>query len=124
MRTENYREIMRLQQESADPLAKMDVEEDTAAAREAFEKLTRLPYKQQMENFLSYGRWDLTERDVERLQKDEEMKQRVGNTILLLLENDCKYPYITTLYWLWCSSDMLRRFWYPACLVAIKTKLL
>ena len=42
-----------------------------------FEKLTRLSDMNQMENFLTYGKWDLSDADVERLKKDEEMKQRV-----------------------------------------------
>jgi hypothetical protein len=67
-----------MQQESADPLANIDLEDDTAATREALEKLTRLSDMRQLENFLSYGQWDLTEPAIERLQKDEEIKQRVG----------------------------------------------
>jgi hypothetical protein len=44
----------------------------------ALEKLTRLHDKTQMENFLTYGKWDLTDADIEKLNKDEERKERVG----------------------------------------------
>ena len=67
-----------MQQDSADPLAKIDIEDESAATKETLEKLTRLSDMTQMKNFLSYGKWDLTEKDVERLKKDEEMKQRVS----------------------------------------------
>jgi pyruvate/2-oxoacid:ferredoxin oxidoreductase alpha subunit len=76
-RTEHFREIMRLQQESADPLVNIEHEDDSAATRDALEKMTRLTDITQMSNFLSYGKWDLSGADIERLNKDEEMKQRV-----------------------------------------------
>ncbi|CAM6054122.1 unnamed protein product [Sphagnum tenellum] len=57
-RTENYREIMRMQQDSADPLSKIDQEDDTVATKDMLEKLTRLSDMKQMQNFLSYGKWD------------------------------------------------------------------
>ena len=76
-RTENYRQIMRLQQDAADPLATIDLEEMNQATRKTYELLTRLSDSEQMSNYLSYGQWDLSESDIERLQKDEEMKQRV-----------------------------------------------
>ena len=69
---------MRMQQENADPLAEVDIEDDSAATREALEKLTRLSDKKQMANFLSFGKWGLNEADIERLQKDDEMRQRVS----------------------------------------------
>ncbi len=69
---------MRMQQEVADPLARIDVEDDSAATREALEKMTRLWDTTQMANYLSYGKWDLDPPAIERLQKDEEMKQRVS----------------------------------------------
>ncbi len=47
----------------------------------ALEKLTRLHDKTQMENFLTYGKWDLTDADIEKLNKDEERKERVGLNI-------------------------------------------
>ena len=69
---------MRMQQENADPLAQVDVEDDSQAHKETLEKFTRLSDITQMENFLSYGKWDLTDRDIERIKKDDEMKQRVS----------------------------------------------
>ena len=48
-----------------------------AATKEAMKRLTRLSDPIQMANFLSYGQWDLKQKDIERLQKDQEMKQRV-----------------------------------------------
>jgi hypothetical protein len=69
---------MHLQQDSADPLANMDLEDESAATKEALEMLTRLSDMNQLTNYLSYGKWDLSERDVARLNKDEEMKQRVS----------------------------------------------
>ena len=50
----------------------------------ALEKLTRLHDKTQMENFLTYGKWDLTDADIEKLNKDEERKERVGRLFCLL----------------------------------------
>jgi len=49
----------------------------------ALEKLTRLHDKTQMENFLTYGKWDLTDADIEKLNKDEERKERVRSSFLL-----------------------------------------
>ncbi len=77
-RTENYREIMRMQQKIAEPLAKLDSEDESAAARENQEKLTKLSYRQELDRYLSYGKWDLTDSDIERIQKDEENRQRVS----------------------------------------------
>jgi hypothetical protein len=37
-----------------------------------------LSYRQELERFLSYGKWDLTDEDIERINKDEENKQRVS----------------------------------------------
>lgn len=42
------------------------------------EKLTKLSYRQELERFLSYGKWDLTDEDIERINKDEENRQRVS----------------------------------------------
>ncbi|XP_071745547.1 voltage-dependent calcium channel subunit alpha-2/delta-3 isoform X8 [Lepeophtheirus salmonis] len=81
-RTENYREIMRMQQENADPLADVDVSDDSAATKETMEKITRLSDDNELANFLSYGKWGLTERDIERLEKEEEMKQRLIREII------------------------------------------
>ena len=71
-----------MQQKIAEPLAKLDSEDESAAARENQEKLTKLSYRQELERFLSYGKWDLTDEDIERINKDEENKQRVSIIIL------------------------------------------
>ena len=80
-RTEHYREIMKMQQTQADPLALTSEEDDSAETKDKLEMLRRLSEPEQMENYLSYGKWDLKEGDIERLQKDDEMRQRVSITI-------------------------------------------
>ena len=87
-RTEHYREIMKMQQTQADPLALTSEEDDSAETKDKLEMLRRLSEPEQMENYLSYGKWDLKEGDIERLQKDDEMRQRVSITI----------PFINQLY--------------------------
>ena len=67
-----------MQQEQADPLQHITEEDDSAETNAKFEKITRLSNSKQMENYLSYGKWDLDEGDIERLQKDDEMRQRVS----------------------------------------------
>ena len=37
----------------------------------------RLTDQEELNNFLTYGKWDLDQKQIERLKKDEEMKQRV-----------------------------------------------
>lgn len=71
---------MRMQQEDADPLAKVDAEDDSAATKQTLEALTRLSDEKELERFLNFGKWGLTDEDIVRLQKDEEMKQRVSIT--------------------------------------------
>jgi hypothetical protein len=66
-----------MQQEDADPLAKVDEEDDSAATKQTLEALTRLEDEGELERFLSFGKWGLTPEDIVRLQKDEEMKQRL-----------------------------------------------
>ena len=68
-----------MQQEDADPLAKVDAEDDSAATKQTLEALTKLSDEKELERFLSYGKWGLSDEDIERLQKDEEMKQRVSS---------------------------------------------
>lgn len=53
-------------------------EGEGGAKSEAFEALTRLSDRHQMENYLTYGRWDLTDADIEKLIKDKERKDRVS----------------------------------------------
>jgi hypothetical protein len=72
---------MRMQQQEADPLAKIDSEDDSAATKQTLEGLTKLNYEIQLERFLSYGKWGLTDDDIVRLKKDDEMKQRVSSFI-------------------------------------------
>ena len=67
-----------MQQTMADPLALVGDEDDSAETKEKMEMLRRITEPEQMENYLSYGKWDLKENDIERLQKDDEMKQRVS----------------------------------------------
>ena len=69
---------MRMQQEDADPLAKIDAEDDSAATKLTMEGLTKLSDEKELERYLSYGKWGLSDEDIVRLQKDEEMKQRVS----------------------------------------------
>ena len=82
-RTEHFREIMKMQQTMADPLMDVDLEDDSAETKEREESLRRLSEPAQMENFLSYGKWDLSKNDIERLQKDDEMRQRVSIVFLI-----------------------------------------
>ncbi len=77
--TEHYRQIMRMQHENVNVLENVDEEDDSAEVNHIMEKLTKLAYYRQMENYLSYGKWDLTDEDIERLKKDEEAKQRVSS---------------------------------------------
>ena len=77
-RTEHYRGIMKMQQEVADPLELTTDEDDSTDTKAKQERLTRLTDPEQLENYLSYGKWDLNEKDRERLQKDDEMQQRVS----------------------------------------------
>lgn len=77
-RTEHYREIMKMQQEKANPLQEIDIEDKSAATNAILEEITLLAEKRELSNFLSFGKWALSEADIERLQKDDEMKQRVS----------------------------------------------
>ena len=52
--------------------------DDSQAETDRNEAFTRLSDYAQLENFLTYGKWDLNEADIERIKKDEEMKQRVS----------------------------------------------
>ena len=69
---------MRMQQEDADPLAKVDPEDDSAATKQTLEGLSLLSDEKELERYLSFGKWGLSDADIVRLQKDEEMKQRVS----------------------------------------------
>ena len=79
---------MKMQQTQADPLALTSEEDDSAETKDKLEMLRRLSEPEQMENYLSYGKWDLKEGDIERLQKDDEMRQRVS----------IAFPFINQLY--------------------------
>ena len=67
-----------MQQEDADPLAKVDAEDDSSATKQTLEALSRLTDEKELERYLSFGKWGLSDDDIVRLQKDEEMKQRVS----------------------------------------------
>ena len=71
-----------MQQDHADPLLMTTDEDDSTETKAHYEAIRRLSEPMQMENYLSYGKWDLKENDIERLQKDDEMKQRVSINIL------------------------------------------
>ena len=68
-------------QELADPLAEVDLEDDSTATKEKLEKLTRLADPNQLSNYLSFGKWDLGMSDIERLEKDDQMRQRVSTLL-------------------------------------------
>jgi len=84
-RTEHYREIMAMQQEVADPLAEVDAEDDSAATKKNMEDLTLLNNEKELERYLTYGKWGLSDDDIVRLNKDEEMEQRVSILIIIIL---------------------------------------
>ena len=53
--------------------------EDGGVNIQAMEDMTRLTDKQQMANFLTWGKWDLDTSSIEKLVKDEERKERVSS---------------------------------------------
>ena len=53
------------------------------------EALTKLSDEKELERYLSYGKWGLSDDDIVRLNKDEEMKQRVS---FLYLVRDINSP--------------------------------
>ena len=67
-----------MQQEVADPLAEVDAEDDSAATKKNMEDLTLLNNEDELERYLTYGKWGLSDDDIIRLNKDEEMEQRVS----------------------------------------------
>ena len=67
-----------MQQEAADPLKKVDPGDDSAATKQTLEGITKLADEKELERYLSFGKWGLSDEDIVRLQKDEEMKQRVS----------------------------------------------
>ena len=69
---------MAMQQEVADPLAEVDAEDDSAATKKNMEDLTLLNNEDELERYLTYGKWGLSDDDIIRLNKDEEMEQRVS----------------------------------------------
>ena len=77
-------------QELADPLAEVDLEDDSTATKEKLEKLTRLADPNQLSNYLSFGKWDLGMSDIERLEKDDQMRQRVST--LFFFSSDITDP--------------------------------
>ena len=73
---------MAMQQEVADPLAEVDAEDDSAATKKNMEDLTLLNNEKELERYLTYGKWGLSDDDIVRLNKDEEMEQRVSILII------------------------------------------
>ena len=53
-------------------------EGDAGPNIQVMEDMTRLTDKQQMANFLTWGKWDLDDSAIEKLVKDEERKERVS----------------------------------------------
>ena len=51
---------------------------DGGAQHQQMEDMTRLTDKGQMENFLTWGKWDLNDASIEKLIKDDERKERVS----------------------------------------------
>lgn len=76
---------MAMQQEVADPLAEVDAEDDSAATKKNMEDLTLLNNEKELERYLTYGKWGLSDDDIVRLNKDEEMEQRVSILIIIIL---------------------------------------
>merc|ERR1719225_2091093 len=77
-RTENYRSIIAMQQMASFGGSG----EDGGVNIQAMEDMTRLTDKQQMANFLTWGKWDLDTSSIEKLVKDEERKERLVREII------------------------------------------
>ena len=50
----------------------------SAATKKNMEDLTLLNNEDELERYLTYGKWGLSDDDIIRLNKDEEMEQRVS----------------------------------------------
>merc|ERR1711892_1413093 len=79
-RTENYRSIIAMQQRQN--FAGAEDGSDGGAQHQQMEDMTRLTDKEQMENFLTYGKWDLNDASIEKLIKDDERKERLVREII------------------------------------------
>ena len=55
-----------------------DDDGNDGAGAAAMEAMTRLTDPTQMANFLTYGKWNLDQKKIEKLNKDEERKERVS----------------------------------------------
>ena len=75
-RTENYRSIIAMQQSAS--FSGQGEGGDGGVNIQVMEDMTRLTDKQQMANFLTWGKWDLDDSAIEKLVKDEERKERVS----------------------------------------------
>ncbi len=53
-------------------------DDNEGAGAAQMEAMTRLTDRKQMENFLTYGKWNLDDELIEKLKKDEERKERVS----------------------------------------------
>ena len=78
-RTENYRSIIAMQQSAS---FSGGAEGEGGTNPQVMEDMTRLTDKQQMANFLTWGKWDLDNSAIEKLVKDEERKERVSGLAL------------------------------------------
>ena len=56
------------------------------------EALTKLSDEKELERYLSYGKWGLSDDDIVRLNKDEEMKQRVSFFYILFMTSIHQFP--------------------------------
>ena len=67
---------------------------------QVMEDMTRLTDKQQMANFLTWGKWDLDNSAIEKLVKDEERKERVGTSYIFSDFHKCT---CCKMFWLCCK---------------------
>lgn len=61
-----------------DAFKQTDDDGDSGIQNVAFEGLTRLNDDNEVANFLTYGKWNLKDADIEHLMLEEERKERVG----------------------------------------------
>ena len=56
-------------------------DDNEGAGAAQMEAMTRLTDRAQMANFLTYGKWNLDQKKIEKLNKDEERKERVSGKL-------------------------------------------
>ena len=69
---------------------------------QVMEDMTRLTDKQQMANFLTWGKWDLDNSAIEKLVKDEERKERVGIADISINAHVAKVLVMLQIYRIQC----------------------